>query len=121
MALRAAPTRWFEVVVPEADAGDAMVGLAGLGAVQFEWTAKDGGGQGLAELAEPVHRYRELAATYGGHWPEAVFERRCCTLPVAISAGAALRRIERWLEEAREPLARIDALREQRRLLERWR
>jgi V/A-type H+-transporting ATPase subunit I len=120
MALRPTPTSWFEVVVPEADAGDAIAGLADLATVQFEWTGRQGGSRGLAGLDGPIARYRELAAQYSRHWPEPLFTGRCCTLPVDVSAQAALHQIENWLGEAEEPLRRIASLRERRRVLEHW-
>ena len=120
MALRPVPARWFEVVVPEVDSGDAMMGLAGRGVVQFEWTAEHGAAQGLQKLSGPINRYRELAARYSELWPEPVFERRCCPLPVHVSAQAALRQIERWVVEAKGLLERSAGLRARRRLLQRW-
>ncbi len=120
MALRPAPTAWFEVVVPETDVGDAMSALADLGTVQFEWTAAAATAPGLPELAAPVARYRELARQYGRYWPEADYQGRCCTLPVAVSARAALGQVEAWVEAVQGPLARIEALHDRRRLLQRW-
>jgi V/A-type H+-transporting ATPase subunit I len=121
MALRPAAARWFEVVVPEVDSGDAMLGLASRGAVQFEWTGEHGAAHGLNELAAPIARYRELSARYRTYWPDPVFERRCCPLPVQVAAEGALRQIERWLLDAEDLLARADSLRARQQQLAHWR
>jgi V/A-type H+-transporting ATPase subunit I len=121
MALRPAPTAWFEVVVPEADAGDAMQGLADLRTVQFEWTETAGIAPGLDELAGLVRRYRALRASYGRYWPRPAYQGRCCTLPVQVSARAALGQIDSWVRAARDRVERIAVLRDRHRLLLRWR
>jgi V/A-type H+-transporting ATPase subunit I len=120
MALRPSSARWFELVVPEQDVDDAMEALAGRGQVQFEWSGERNTAQQLQSLAEPIARYRALAAAHGHYWPEPVFEKRCCTLPVDVSVQAALRQIERWLAAAEPLLARVAELRERRRTLQLW-
>ena len=121
MALRPAPTVWFEVVVPEADAGDAMRGLADLRTVQFEWTGSAGIAPGLGELTDLIRRYRALTASYGDFWPRPAYQGRCCTVPVQVSARAALGQIETWVCAAGEQVERIAVLRDRQRLLLRWR
>jgi V/A-type H+-transporting ATPase subunit I len=120
MDLRPAPARWFEIVVPKADAHDTMEVLARRGRVQFEWRGEHAAASDLRDLGEILARYRESAARFGGYWPPAVFERRCCALPVDVSARAAMRQIERWHEEARPRLERLDVLRRERSELELW-
>lgn len=121
MALRPAPTVWFEVVVPEADVGDAMRGLADLRTVQFEWTGSAGIAPGLGELTDLIRRYRALTASYGDFWPRPAYQGRCCTVPVQVSARAALGQIETWVRAAGEQVERIAVLRDRQRLLLRWR
>ncbi|WP_296900174.1 hypothetical protein [Thiohalocapsa sp.] len=120
MALRPALTAWFEVVVPEADAGDAIRGLADLRTVQFEWTGTSGIAPGLGELTTLIHRYRALTASYGHLWPRPAYQGRCCTLPVQLSARAALGRIDAWVQAVQDRVERIAVLRDRHRLLLRW-
>jgi V/A-type H+-transporting ATPase subunit I len=121
MALRPTSAHWFEVVVPENDLGDAMEALASRGQVQFEWTGERSAPDRLQTLAGPVARYRELAAAHGTYWPAAVFEKRCCTLPLEVSVQAALHQMERWREAAAPLLERVAALKAQRHVLRWWR
>ena len=120
MALRPSSAHWFELVVPAADAPDAMEALARHGRVQFEWTGARGASDQLKDLDEPLARYRALATAYKGYWPEPVFERRCCTLPVEVSVRAEMCQIERWLEVAEPLLGRIGALHARQQTLRAW-
>lgn len=120
MALRPTSARWFELIVLEQDVDDALEALAGRGQVQFEWTGDRNAARQLRSLAEPIARYRSLAAAHGRYWPLPVYEKRCCTLPVDISVQAALRRLERWLAAAQPQLGRVAGLRERRRVLRLW-
>ncbi len=120
MELRPSSARWFEVVVPEADAGDTMEALARRGRVQFEWTGAPGDARRLDALAKQIARYRALARQCEPYWPAPVFERRCCTLPVEVAAEAALRQIERWHRDAAPLLERLEDLEHRLRVLGLW-
>jgi len=120
MELRPSPARWFELVVSKTDADDAMEALARRGRVQFEWTGDQSAAQHLAVLREPIARYHGLAHEHQGYWPDPVFEKRCCDLPVEVSAQAAMRRIERWVSEAEPSLQRLARLGHERRVLGQW-
>ncbi len=120
MELRPASARWFEIIVPEADADDAMEALARRGRVQFEWTGAPGDAGQLDALGRQIARYRALARQFGSYWPAPVFERRCCTLPVEVSAEAALRQIERWRRDAAPLLERLEDLEHRQHVLGLW-
>jgi len=120
VALRPTSARWFEIVVPEGDVDDAMEALARRGQVQFEWAGEPNAADRMQSLAEPIARYRALAAAHARYWPPPVFERRCCTLPVDISAQAAMRQIERWLGAAAPCLERVAELHDRRRVMSGW-
>jgi V/A-type H+-transporting ATPase subunit I len=120
MDMRPSAARWFEVVVPSEDADDAMESLARRGAVQFEASGEQGASRELESLGPPVARYRILAADYARYWPEAVFERRCCSRPVVPSARAAVRTIERWRAMERKRLDELDFLHEELADLDAW-
>ncbi len=120
MDLRPSSARWFEIVVPEADADDAMEALARRGRVQFEWTGAPGDAGQLDALGRQIARYRALARQFGSYWPAPVFERRCCTLPVEVAAEAALRQIERWHRDASPLLERMEDLQHRQSVLGLW-
>jgi V/A-type H+-transporting ATPase subunit I len=120
MALHPRAARWFEVVVPRADAEDTMEALARAGDVQFEWTGERSAAGDLEPLRACVDRYRTLAAEHADLWPPPAFEKRCCALPVETSAAAALRSIERWYRDAGPLLRRLEGQRRERAELDRW-
>jgi V/A-type H+-transporting ATPase subunit I len=121
MPLRPRPARWFEVVVPRTDTHDALESLARLGNVQFEWRGERPAAKTLARLDEPLARYRELSGTHGRHWPQPVYRKRCCTLPLEEAARASVRQMEHWLEQAQPALQRLDAVTTALGELSRWR
>lgn len=121
MDLRPSAARWFEVVVPRVDADDALEALARRGGVEFQWTGGKGAGGQIEPLRGPLARYHALAADHAGHWPEPVFAKRCCVLPIEAAAGAAIRQLERWRQGAEPLLAALAAARQEREGLELWR
>ncbi|MCU0833967.1 MAG: hypothetical protein MUC77_05960 [Chromatiaceae bacterium] len=121
MDLRPSAARWFEVVVPRVDADDAMEALARGGGVEFQWTGGKGAGGQLEPLRGPLARYRALAADYAAYWPEPVFAKRCCVLPIEVAMGAAIRQIERWYTGARPLLDALAEIRSERADLDLWR
>lgn len=121
MAIRARAARWFELVVPRSDAGDAMEALAREGAVQFEWRGEQPASGAIGMLDEPLGRYRRLSAAYAHHWPEPVYRQRCCTLPVEASAEASIRQLERWREQAAPKLDRLGTITAELDTMDLWR
>lgn len=120
MALRPSAARWFEIVVPRADAGDAVETLARRGGTQFDWTGAPGQGGPTEPLAEPLARYHALASAYADLSPAPAYARRCCALPVELSAAAALRQIECWRQAAAPLIDALVADRAERETLGRW-
>jgi V/A-type H+-transporting ATPase subunit I len=108
MGLRPTSARWFEIVVPREDTHDAVEALAREGRVQFEWLGSRGASSEPQRLQEPISRYRALAMDYARFWPTPVFERRCCTMPVEMSAKVALHRIAHWRDAAAGLLHALD-------------
>jgi hypothetical protein len=53
MNLRPSPAHWFELIVPRADADDAMEALARIGRVQFEWKGDQGDVASVRETLLP--------------------------------------------------------------------
>lgn len=89
--------------------------------MEFQWAGGQGAGGQVEPLRGPLARYRALAADYAVYWPEPVFAKRCCVLPIEAAAAAAIRQIERW-HEAAEPLLRgLAEARREREAIELWR
>ncbi len=120
MDLRPSPARWFEMVVPEEDAHDAMEALVRQGQVQFEWQGARRSDAQFDDLEALIGRYRALLETNGRHWPPPLFDTRCCTLPLDISAQRALRQIEDWRGAAAPLLDHLDELVGKQRELDLW-
>lgn len=121
MDLRPSAARWFEIVVPRVDADDALEALARRGGVEFQWAGGPGAGGQIEPLRGPLARYRALATDYAVCWPQPVFAKRCCVLPIEAAAAAAIRQIERWHQGA-EPLLRdLTEARREREGIELWR
>ncbi len=110
MSLRPTPAFWFELVVPNADADDAMEALARRGGIQFEWVGEQGSTGHLAPLIALSQRWQQLASELSAYWPPPVFEKRCCTLPLEKAARASLRQLDGWRREAAPLLTQRDAL-----------
>jgi V/A-type H+-transporting ATPase subunit I len=121
MGLRPSSARWFETVVSREDTHDAVEALARGGRVQFEWLGTRAATSEPERLHEPIARYRALAADYARFWPAPVFERRCCTLPVEMSAKVALHQLTRWREAAADPLRLLEAAERERDAVADWR
>ena len=121
MGLRPSSARWFETVVPREDTHDAVEALARGGRVQFEWLGTRAAASEPERLHEPIARYRALARDYARFWPAPVFERRCCTLPVEMSAKVALHQLTRWREAAAGPLRLLEAAERERDAITDWR
>ena len=110
MSLHPLPPSWFELVVPEADVDDALEALARRGGVQFEWTGEKDTADQIAPLREISRQWQRFAADHARFWPAPVFERRCCTLPLEVSARAALHQLELWRAEAATLLAELNQI-----------
>jgi len=121
MGLRPSSARWFETVVPREDTHDAVEALARGGRVQFEWLGARAAASEPQHLAEPLARYRALARDYARFWPPPVFERRCCTLPVEMSAKVALRQLSHWRAAAAGGLERLQGAEAERDAILNWR
>jgi V/A-type H+-transporting ATPase subunit I len=121
MGIRPASARWFEIVVPREDTHDAVEALARGGRVQFEWLGTRAATSEPQRLQEPIARYRTLARDYERFWPEPVFERRCCTLPMEMSASVALHQIIHWRDAAETALLDLKHAEEERATLAQWR
>jgi V/A-type H+-transporting ATPase subunit I len=120
MGLRPSSARWFEIVVPREDAHDTVEALARNGRVQFEWLGARAASSEPQRLQEPLAHYRALARDYARFWPTPVFERRCCTLPVEMSAKVALHQLTHWRDAAGDLLAQLDAAERERALIGDW-
>jgi V/A-type H+-transporting ATPase subunit I len=121
MNLRPSSARWFELVVPKRDAGDAMEALARHGEVQFDWSGGAGAGQTWEPLHRAVERYRALFQRYSVHWPPPEFAKRCCDDALDVVAESALQRLEHWCQAAAPALESLESLRDEIRQLELWR
>ena len=110
MSLHALPPTWFELVVSESDVHDAMEALARRGGVQFEWTGDQDAADRFNPLRAISRQWHRLAADYARFWPASVFERRCCTLPLEISARAALNQLEHWQSQGAPRLAELSQI-----------
>ena len=120
MGLRPASARWFEIVVPREDTHDTVEALARQGGVQFEWFGGRAAPSEPQNLHEPVARYRALAQDYGRFWPTPVFERRCCTMPMEMSAKVALHQILHWRDAAAGALLELEGAEREREALTEW-
>ncbi len=120
MGLRPSSARWFEIVVPREDTHDAVEALARNGRVQFEWLGAHAATSEPQHLHEPIARYRALERDYGRFWPARVFERRCCTLPVEMSAKVALHQLTHWRDAAMGPLQDLEAAEREREAIRDW-
>jgi V/A-type H+-transporting ATPase subunit I len=121
MDLRPSAARWFEIVVPRVDADDALEALARRGGVEFQWAGGPGAGGQIEPLRGRLARYRALAADHSAYWPDPVFAKRCCVLPIEAAASAAIRQLERWRKGADPLLETLDAARREREGVELWR
>lgn len=120
MGLRPSSASWFEIVVPREDTHDAVEALARHGGVQFEWLGTRAATSEPQRLREPIARYRALERDYGRFWPAPVFERRCCTMPVEMSAKVALHRLNHWRDAAMGLLQDLEAAEREREAIRDW-
>jgi V/A-type H+-transporting ATPase subunit I len=97
-----------------------MEALARRAEVQFEWHGDRRDAEQMDALRAPVARYRQLAGRYAEVWPDPVFEKRCCDLPIDAAARDALQHLERWLADAGPQLDADARLREERAVLRAW-
>jgi V/A-type H+-transporting ATPase subunit I len=121
MGLRPSSARWFEIVVPREDTHDTVEALARRGGVQFEWLGPRGATSEPERLRAPVARYRALAQDFARFWPAPVFERRCCTMPVEMSAKVALHRLIHWRDAAMGLLRDLEGVEREREAVGQWR
>jgi V/A-type H+-transporting ATPase subunit I len=120
MRARPAPARWFEVLVSKEDVHATLETLAHSSRVQFEWTGEACAAEQFDALSVHIGRYRALAHSLGQFWPDPVFEKRCCPLPLEATAKAAVARAEKWREQSRPLLDDLTRLRAEREELDQW-
>jgi V/A-type H+-transporting ATPase subunit I len=105
--LRAATTRWFEVLCPRSESVHVVAELARTGAVETEVRPRATEDSPLRHLAPGLEQYKRLYGRYGPYWERGHLRRTPLVEPPDLVLERALSRIEAWRREA-DPL--IDTL-----------
>jgi V/A-type H+-transporting ATPase subunit I len=105
--LRAATTRWFEVLCPRRESVCAVAELARTGAVETEVRPRVEEDFPVRHLAPGLAEYHELNVRYSPYWERGHLRRTPLVEPPDVVLQRALARIAAWRREA-DPL--IDSL-----------
>lgn len=104
---RARATRWFEVLCPRAESMRTIAELARTGSLELELRAASPGEQPLAEVADGLRTYQQLAGRYRRYWERGRLRHGPLVEGPVVVMERALARIRAWRAEA-DPL--IDEL-----------
>jgi len=117
--LRPRACQWFVLIASRADLAPVLEALAAAGAVELEARERHAAPLAIGgDVARALARFRELARTYGDHWPvgRAPGARRIPDPAGALDAGLA--RLEAWRSAAEPLIAEIERIGGQLRALD---
>ncbi len=121
MRLRPIPTQWFEMIVPQTMAAEAIAVLGETGAVELEVTTPTAQPLPLAEWREQSQTFDTLKRRYGAYWPEPSASAEVIDSPATVLMANALARLRAWDEAARDAINRLEALRHEAATVAFWR